>query len=84
MAKALLGYQSFATDPRVVAQLTAENRRLRQHGGERERRFGRRADALCERLDRVDLARPRRGEARLAAQLVDLRVENLRITNSPV
>ena len=31
MAKALLGYQSFATDPRVVAQLTAENRRLRQH-----------------------------------------------------
>ena len=29
MAKALLGYQSF-TDPRVVAQLTAENRRLRQ------------------------------------------------------
>ena len=30
MAKALLGYQSFS-DPRVVAQLTAENRRLRQH-----------------------------------------------------
>jgi hypothetical protein len=30
MAKALLGYMS-GTDPRVVAQLTAENRRLRQH-----------------------------------------------------
>jgi len=29
MAKALLGYMS-STDPRVVAQLTAENRRLRQ------------------------------------------------------
>ena len=29
MAKALLGYVS-STDPRVVAQLTAENRRLRQ------------------------------------------------------
>jgi cell division protein FtsB len=29
MAKALLGYMS-TTDPRVVAQLTAENRRLRQ------------------------------------------------------
>jgi cell division protein FtsB len=30
MAKALLGYMSVSTDPRVVAQLTAENRRLRQ------------------------------------------------------
>lgn len=30
MAKALLGYMS-STDPRMVAQLTAENRRLRQH-----------------------------------------------------
>ncbi|CAN5614369.1 hypothetical protein BH10ACT10_BH10ACT10_22600 [soil metagenome] len=30
MAKALLGYMS-STDPRVVAQLTAETRRLRQH-----------------------------------------------------
>ena len=30
MAKALLGYMS-STDPRVVAQLTAENRRLKQH-----------------------------------------------------
>ena len=29
MAKALLGYMS-STDPRVVAQLTAENRRLKQ------------------------------------------------------
>ena len=29
MAKALLGYMS-NTDPRVVAHLTAENRRLRQ------------------------------------------------------
>ena len=29
MAKALLGYMS-ATDPRVVTQLTAENRRLKQ------------------------------------------------------
>ncbi|NUR05708.1 MAG: hypothetical protein HOQ45_01700 [Nocardioidaceae bacterium] len=29
MAKALLGYMS-STDPRIVAQLTAENRRLRQ------------------------------------------------------
>jgi cell division protein FtsB len=29
MAKALLGYMS-STDPRVSAQLTAENRRLRQ------------------------------------------------------
>jgi hypothetical protein len=29
MAKALLGYMS-NTDPRVVAQLTAENRRLKQ------------------------------------------------------
>jgi hypothetical protein len=29
MAKALLGYMSH-TDPRVVAQLTAESRRLRQ------------------------------------------------------
>jgi hypothetical protein len=31
MAKALIGYLSTDTDPRVVAQLTAENRRLRQH-----------------------------------------------------
>ena len=31
MAKALLGYMSSSTDPRVVAQLTAETRRLRQH-----------------------------------------------------
>lgn len=30
MAKALLGYMSTSTDPRVVAQLTAENRRLKQ------------------------------------------------------
>jgi len=31
MAKALLGYMSNTqTDPRVVAQLTAENRRLKQ------------------------------------------------------
>ena len=30
MAKALLGYMSTSTDPRVVTQLTAENRRLRQ------------------------------------------------------
>ena len=29
MAKALLGYMS-STDPRVTAQLTAENRRLRE------------------------------------------------------
>jgi cell division protein FtsB len=29
MAKALLGYMS-TTDPRIVAQLTAENRRLKQ------------------------------------------------------
>ena len=29
MAKALLGYMS-STDPRVLAQLVAENRRLRQ------------------------------------------------------
>jgi cell division protein FtsB len=29
MAKALLGYRS-TTDPRVVASLTAENRRLRE------------------------------------------------------
>lgn len=29
MAKALIGYMS-STDPRVAAQLTAENRRLRQ------------------------------------------------------
>src|SRR4051812_32247258 len=30
MAKALLGYMSSSTDPRVVAQLTAETRRLKQ------------------------------------------------------
>ena len=30
MAKALLGYMSTSTDPRVVSELTAENRRLRQ------------------------------------------------------
>ncbi len=30
MAKALLGYMNATTDPRAVAQLTAENRRLRQ------------------------------------------------------
>jgi cell division protein FtsB len=30
MAKALLGYMSSSTDPRVLAQLTAETRRLRQ------------------------------------------------------
>jgi hypothetical protein len=30
MAKALLGYMSSSTDPRVVSQLTAETRRLRQ------------------------------------------------------
>ena len=35
MAKALLGYLS-STDPRVVAQLTAENRRLRQHNADLE------------------------------------------------
>jgi hypothetical protein len=30
MAKALLGYMSSSTDPRVVGQLIVENRRLRQ------------------------------------------------------
>ena len=30
MAKALLGYMSSSTDPRVIAQLTAETRRLRE------------------------------------------------------
>lgn len=30
MAKALLGYMSSSTDPRVIAQLAAETRRLRQ------------------------------------------------------
>lgn len=35
MAKALLGHMS-STDPRVVAQLTAENRRLRQRVEELE------------------------------------------------
>ena len=30
MAKALLGYMSTSTDPRAVAQLAAETRRLRQ------------------------------------------------------
>ncbi len=30
MAKALLGYMSTSTDPRVVAQLAAETRRLRE------------------------------------------------------
>ena len=30
MAKALLGYMSSSTDPRVIAQLAAENRRLKQ------------------------------------------------------
>jgi cell division protein FtsB len=30
MAKALLGYMSTSTDPRVVARLTAETQRLRQ------------------------------------------------------
>lgn len=30
MAKALLGYMSSSTDPRVLAQLAAETRRLRQ------------------------------------------------------
>lgn len=30
MAKALLGYMSSSTDPRVISQLTAETRRLRQ------------------------------------------------------
>ncbi|MBY9075755.1 hypothetical protein K1X13_13065 [Nocardioides sp. WL0053] len=30
MAKALLGYMS-SSDPRALAQLAAENRRLRQH-----------------------------------------------------
>lgn len=30
MAKALLGYMSSNTDPRVVAQLAAETRRLKQ------------------------------------------------------
>ncbi len=30
MAKALLGYMS-SSDPRVLARLTSENRRLRQH-----------------------------------------------------
>ena len=35
MAKALLGYLS-TTDPRVVAQLTAETRRLRQRVGDLE------------------------------------------------
>ena len=31
MAKALLGYMSSSTDPRVVAQLSAETRRLKKH-----------------------------------------------------
>lgn len=35
MAKALLGHTS-STDPRVLAQLTAENRRLRQRVGDLE------------------------------------------------
>jgi hypothetical protein len=30
MAKALLGCMSSSTDPRVIAQLAAENRRLKQ------------------------------------------------------
>jgi cell division protein FtsB len=30
MAKALLGYMSSSSDPRLIAHLTAENRRLRQ------------------------------------------------------
>jgi cell division protein FtsB len=30
MAKALLGYMSSSTDPRVIAQLAAETRSLRQ------------------------------------------------------
>ena len=35
MAKALLGYMN-DTDPRVVAHLTAENRRLRERVGDLE------------------------------------------------
>ena len=30
MAKAILGYMSSSSDPRVAAQIAAENRRLRQ------------------------------------------------------
>ena len=30
MAKAILGYMSSSSDPRVTAQIAAENRRLRQ------------------------------------------------------
>lgn len=30
MAKALLGYMSSSTDPRIIAQITAETRQLRQ------------------------------------------------------
>lgn len=30
MAKALLGYMSGTTDPRILTQLVAENRRLRE------------------------------------------------------
>jgi cell division protein FtsB len=54
MAKALLGYMSTSTDPRVVAQLTAENRRLRQRVGDLEahvRRLQAENDALVAAHD---------------------------------
>jgi cell division protein FtsB len=53
MAKALLGYMS-NTDPRVVAQLTAETRRLRQRVSDLEAhvlRLQAQNDALAAALD---------------------------------
>ena len=57
MAKALLGYMS-NTDPRVVAQLTAESRRLRQRVADLEAQILRlqsENDSLAAALEREPL-----------------------------
>lgn len=57
MAKALHGYLS-NTDPRVVAQLAAENRRLRQRVGDLEEhvlRLQTRNDALAAEVSAASL-----------------------------
>jgi hypothetical protein len=57
MAKALLGYMS-STDPRALAQLTAENRRLRQQVADLEAallRLQAENDSLAAAAEREDL-----------------------------
>ena len=61
MAKALLGYMS-TTDPRIVSQLSSENRRLRQRVEDLEAHVMRLQAESDKLAAAVDSARPRRHE----------------------